>query len=417
MLADVVNVPAVNVMAPLLVSAPPSVTVLDGAFTTTTPIVLPFGVTVPVPRKVGTTAVYVPPVASVKLPEMFRVLAAVTVQVLPVKSMLLNQLFAVIVKALAPAVTNKFGALDAEPPVVPKTSVAVAAWFLEKPPVPVQVKPVAIGINNIFVVAVVLDKTMFPEPNAIDRVLVLDELKIPVESVNPARSREPLVRVKVFVAPSVIASASSNPLVASMTTLLIDLPLLVNVVVALIVGANPVYVPPVASVMLPAMLHVPLAVAVLPVKLRFLNHELAVIVNADAPAVTEKFGALVEEPPEPLPNWTVAVAAMFRVNPPVPVQVKFVAVFIDSTVVAAVVLDKTMLPDPNAIDRVRLLFELKIPTVKLLLLSVIVPEVSENVLAAVLSSAEPDKERLTTPPVGLATTVLRATAVEATVTV
>jgi hypothetical protein len=174
-------------------------------------MVLPFGVTVPVPLKVGTTAVYVPPVASVKLPEMFRVLAAFTAQVLPVKSMLLNQLFAVIVKVFPPAGTNKFGALDAEPPVVPKTSVAGSPWGLENPPVPVQVKPVAVAIAST-VADVVLDRTMLPDPNAIDRVLVLDELKIPTVRLLLLSVMVPEVNVKVCATKQSVAEPDRDRL-------------------------------------------------------------------------------------------------------------------------------------------------------------------------------------------------------------
>ena len=91
---------------------------------------------------------------------------------------------------------------------------------------------------------------------------------------------------------------------------------------------------------------------VLPVKFTFLNQP--DMVRAEAPALTVKFGAFVSDPPV-VPNDTVAVAAMFRVNPPVPVQVKPVAVAIDNTVVAAVVLVKAILPVPNVIARVILL--------------------------------------------------------------
>lgn len=43
------------------------------------------------------------------------------------------------------------------------------------------------------------------------------------------------------------------------------------------------------------------------------------IVSADAPALTVKLGAFDVVPPAVEPNRTVAVAAMFRVKPPVPV--------------------------------------------------------------------------------------------------
>jgi hypothetical protein len=92
-----------------------------------------------------------------------------------------------------------------------------------------------------------------------------------------------------------------------------------------------------------------------------------------------------------------------------------VAIAIASTVVAAALAFKIILPDPKSIERVLLLDELKIGTVRLLLLRVIVPEVSVSVL--IQRVGEPDRDRLTTPPVGLATVVLDDVAVAATVTV
>jgi hypothetical protein len=178
--------------------------------------------------------------------------------------------------------------------------------------------------------------------------------------------------------------------VAAPSVLLTD----VTVPVFLKEEATPVYVPPVASVKLPEMFTVPeVTVQVLPVKSRLLNQLFVLIVKALAPAVTNKFGALVAEPPAVSPNRTVAVAAWFLKNPPVPVQVKFVAVPIASMKAPPTLLFKTMLPDPNAIDRVRVMDELKVPTVKLLLLSVIVP--AENVKVVKQSATEPDSERLT----------------------
>ena len=148
-----------------------------------------------------------PPEASVKLPAILRLLA-VTALVEPVKSRFLNHELIVIVNKLDPALTVKFGAFDAVPPVVPKTTVAVAAMFLVKPPVPVKVKLVAVAILKTVVAAVVLVSAMFPAPKLIARVLVLLELKMPVLKVNTSRLRVPAVSVVVLVVPTVIAPAS-----------------------------------------------------------------------------------------------------------------------------------------------------------------------------------------------------------------
>lgn len=53
---------------------------------------------------------------------------------------------------------------------------------------------------NTVVAAVVCDNTMLFEPNAMARVLVLLELKIPVVKLNPPRSSVPAVSVVVPVA-------------------------------------------------------------------------------------------------------------------------------------------------------------------------------------------------------------------------
>ena len=108
-----------------------------------------------------------------------------------------------IANADAPPLTVKFGALVVDPPsTFPKLTVAVAAMFLVKPPVPVKVKPVADAIDNTVVAAVVLVRAMLFVLKAIARVLVLLELKIPALRVPPSE-RVPAVKVKVFVTPKV----------------------------------------------------------------------------------------------------------------------------------------------------------------------------------------------------------------------
>lgn len=82
--------------------------------------------------------------------------------------------------------------------------------------------------------------------------------------------------------------------------------------------------------------------------------------SAAAPALTVRLGALVALPPV-APKEIVAVAAWFRTNPPVPVHVKFVAVPIFNTVVAARVLIRAMFPEPKAIPRTAEFAEEKLP--------------------------------------------------------
>ena len=183
--------------------------------------------------------------------------------------------------------------------------------FRVNPPVPVQVKPVAVAIDNTVAAAVVLVSAMFPDPKVIERVLVLEELKIPVLKVKPARSSVPSASVVVFVIPSVNASASVTVIPVPLTPKPPRvLPLLVNVVETRNVGSSAVYVPPEASVKLPAMfklLHV--TAEALPVNITVLNQLLLVMVSADEPALTVRLGAFDTDPDPPVPKVTVAVAA------------------------------------------------------------------------------------------------------------
>ena len=74
------------------------------------------------------------------------------------------------------------------------------------PPGPVYENPVAVVMANTTVAAVVWVRLMFPAlvlPNAMERELTLDELKMPVVSVAPsARVNVPAVNVYVPVAVS-----------------------------------------------------------------------------------------------------------------------------------------------------------------------------------------------------------------------
>lgn len=121
------------------------------------------------------------------------------------------------VSAAAPALTVRLGALAALPPVAPKETVAVAAWFRTNPPAPVHVKFVAVPIFNTVVAARVLLSTMVPAPKAIDRVLVLAEEKEPAVNVNPLRFMVPWVNVKVEFEATVRASAIVTVIPAPLT--------------------------------------------------------------------------------------------------------------------------------------------------------------------------------------------------------
>ena len=137
-------------------------------------VVFPFGVMLPVPTMVAVKFVNVPPLDNDTLFK-FKFVAAITNAVEP-KSSLLNQLAVVNVAIAVPLPDNdKFGELVAEPPVVPKTYVLVIDASETKPPVPVQVKPVASLHANTAVVAVVCANMMLPTSKFITRVFPLLE--------------------------------------------------------------------------------------------------------------------------------------------------------------------------------------------------------------------------------------------------
>lgn len=191
---------------------------------------------------------------------------------------------------------------------------------------------------NTAVAAVVWVSTILPVPNAIERVLELDELRTPVVKMYPAKSKVPADNVVVLVTPVVNAPASVVvPAGQLIVNAAIVLPLVVIVPVPTVVTVKPVNVPPVDNVMLLTNTGaVGKANAVVP-KLRLLNQLLLVTVITAVPdPVSVKLGALVLEPLV-LPNTTVRVIEASVVNPPVPVQVKPETDAIASTVVAAVV--------------------------------------------------------------------------------
>ena len=148
---------------------------------------------------IGARPVYVPPVANVNV--LTNTEVEFTVEVVPVKFSALNQLLVVMLPIAAPLVIAKFGALVAEPAVDPKLNVLATVRLDTKPPAPVNVKLVASAIDNIVPVPVVVRLMLFV-PNAIARVLVLVETKVPVVRSKPPRSRVPAVSVVVAVATS-----------------------------------------------------------------------------------------------------------------------------------------------------------------------------------------------------------------------
>ena len=138
-------------------------------------------------------------------------------------------------------------------------------------------------------------------PNAIERAVATDELKMPVVKSNPPRSRVPAVNVTVPVA--AIEKAAPNVIVPAVLLIVnaasVVLVLLVRVPVPTMVGVTVVNVPPLDNVKLPAMFSavVPGLKAVDP-KLKFLNQLAVVNVCTAVPLpVKLKLGALVAEPP------------------------------------------------------------------------------------------------------------------------
>ena len=253
------------------------------------------------------------------------------------KSTLLNQLLVVSVCTDVPDPVNvKLGELVLVPPVVPKVNVLVILAAAVKPPVPVKVNPVAVAIDRLTVRAVVVANTILPEPNAIERVVELLELNIPVVNVYPAKSNVPAVNVVVALVPVVTAPANVVVPEWLIVNAAIACPLGVNVPVPPKIAVNPVNVPPELNVKLPRVNDVvPGLNAVVP-KSNLLNQLLVVIVCTVVPdPVNVKFGALVVEPPV-VPNKYVLSASAAAVKPPVPVQEKLVAVAIEITFVLIV---------------------------------------------------------------------------------
>jgi hypothetical protein len=109
-------------------------------------------------------------------------------------------------------VAVRLGALDAEPPEVePKENSLVpeSDTTLANPPVPVQVKPVALAMLTNTPVPLTC---IFVDPKAMARVLELLELNLLQITVNPLRARVPWVSVRLMnVLPTVEPRVRSLP--------------------------------------------------------------------------------------------------------------------------------------------------------------------------------------------------------------
>ena len=234
-------------------------------------IVLPLVVIVPVPIALNVNAVNVPPELNIRL-SRFNVVVPGLNAVVP-KSTVLNQLAVVSVCTDVPDPVNvKLGALVLVPPVVPNVNVLVIFAAAVKPPVPVHVNPVAVAIDKLVVLAPVYANTILPDPNAIERVLALLELNVPVVNVYPAKSNVPEVNVVVAVA-RLNVTAPANVVVPEwlIVNAAIGLPLGVIVPVPTIVTVKVVYVPPALNVNTDRFNDVAAGVVELPVKSNMLK--------------------------------------------------------------------------------------------------------------------------------------------------
>ena len=147
--------PAVIVTAPVT-RAPANVTV-PVVLRVNGPIVLPFGVIVPVPvpNIDNVNTVYVPLDDNVKFPYTDKVVDGRAKEVVP-KFIDLYLEVVVIVAIDAPVENVRFTALVSSIPSGPKVNVLVLLISATvNPPVPVQLKPVALDMFNTTVAAVV----------------------------------------------------------------------------------------------------------------------------------------------------------------------------------------------------------------------------------------------------------------------
>lgn len=305
------------------------------------------------------------------------------VLVVPVKFNALNQLPVVNVGMLAPLVNDKFGALVAVPPVVPKVNVRATLIALVNPPVPVYVKLLASAMAN----AAVPVSAMLPEPNAIARTLVLLELRPLVVNVKLFKFSCPRDNVVVPVTVNASFNVATSAELEEIFSAAMVLPALVIVPLPTMFAVSPVYVPPVANIKELTLTVVVAGVLVVPVKFKVLNQLPLANVGTAAPLVNDKLGALVDAPPAALPKENVRVMSAAAVNPPVPEQVNPVAVAIDNTVVASVVCANTILPVPNWTERVLVLALLNAPVVNVKLFRFSVPLVSAVVAVNAVANA------------------------------
>ena len=101
--------------------------------TTNADIVLPLGVILPLDRIVKDRLVNVPPLDNIT--ELTFTVDTAGVQLLPVKSRIVNQLPVVIVGIAVPLFIVKLGAFNVAPPVVPNANVRVMVEDATNPPV------------------------------------------------------------------------------------------------------------------------------------------------------------------------------------------------------------------------------------------------------------------------------------------
>ena len=169
---------------------------------------------------------------------------------------------------------------------------------------------------------------------------MLVELNIPVVKLNPPKSKVPLVNVVVPVATRDNAEFDMLVVPPTLLTVSAAIVLLLGVIVPVptIVAVNAVYVPPELSVKLfKFKVVVPSAKAVVP-KFNVLNQLPVVSVATAVPdPVSDRFVALVVEPPPRVPKTNALVIPASAANPPVPVYVNPVTVPMLNTVVDAVV--------------------------------------------------------------------------------
>ena len=211
------------------------------------------------------------------------------------------------------------------------------------PPVPVYVKPVAVAIDSTISDAIVLFNMILLVPNVITLVFEFVELNIPVVKLKPFSANVPEVNVNVVAV--AVAAVPYVPvkvtvpaaLLIMMEPALLPLPLTVCVVPVRL-ATKLVYVPALPSTKLFGVTFPTTSVGVLPVKFNVLKKLVAVKDGTAVPEVIDRFGALDEVPLLLVePKAKVADTTIGEVNPPVPVQVKPVAICIASTVLPATV--------------------------------------------------------------------------------